>query len=304
MKKFLLKLTFFFALCGLAFLAALALYFFRVNTLSFKIPQDKTVLFIGDSHMEVGIDGKLIPGSYNFAQSGDPYFDQYFRLVPLLDANPQIKTVFITATPHSLAKYGDARIFGDFTMQSVVSNAFPLYSGEILNMYLNREPKRFLKFVFTQPVRLAKRILQSSEKSLMSSFGSGKISEGRNLEKSIAKEKDLAAPGRLHGDDTVGNVRQVEYLRKMVDFARLHGARVVFLNLPIYRDEEFFDVPYFESLLSEKFSDVEFWDYADFPIPDDCRQDINHLNRWGAEIFSRELAERMKREGILPENIR
>ena len=125
-KKFLLKLTFFFALCGLAFLAALALYFFRVNTLSFKIPQDKTVLFIGDSHMEVGIDGKLIPGSYNFAQSGDPYFDQYFRLVPLLDANPQIKTVFITATPHSLAKYGDARIFGDFTMQSVVSNAFPL----------------------------------------------------------------------------------------------------------------------------------------------------------------------------------
>lgn len=84
----------------------------------------------------------------------------------------------------------------------------------------------------------------------------------------------------------------------------MHGARVVFLNLPIYRDEEFFDVPYFESLLSEKFSDVEFWDYADFPIPDDCRQGINPLNRWGAEIFSRELAERMKREGILPENIR
>ncbi len=134
----------------------------------------------------------------------------------------------------------------------------------------------------------------------MDRLGNNRVSELRNLEKSIKKERDPNAVGRLHGDDSVGNVRQIEFLRKMVELSRSRGARVVFLNLPLYRDEVFFDVPYFKNLLKTEFSDVEFWDYADFPIPDDCRQDINHLNRWGAEIFSRELAARMKREGMLP----
>jgi len=30
-------------------------------------------------------------------------------------------------------------------------------------------------------------------------------------------------------------------------------------------------------------------------MPDDFRQDINHLNRWGAEIFSKELAARIQK---------
>lgn len=300
MKKFLIKFVAFLAFCAVAFFGAWSLYFVRLNTISFEVSVDNEFLFIGDSHMETGIDEAQIPGAYNFAQSGDPYFDQFFRLERILEDNPQFKTVFITATPHSLSKYGDARIFGNYTMQNVVPNALPLYNAQIWKMYLENEPVRFAKFLLCEPLRLAKRVLISSRFALMKRLGARRISEARNLEKSIEKERNPNATGRLHGDDSAGTARQIEYLRKMVEFARSRGARVVFLNLPLYRDEEFFDVPYFKNLLKTEFSDVEFWDYADFPIPDDCRQDINHLNRWGAEIFSRELADRMKREGMLP----
>lgn len=300
MKKFLIKFVAFLAFCAVAFFGAWSLYFVRLNTISFEVSVDNEFLFIGDSHMETGIDEAQIPGAYNFAQSGDPYFDQFFRLERILEDNPQFKTVFITATPHSLSKYGDARIFGNYTMQNVVPNALPLYNAQIWKMYLENEPVRFAKFLLCEPFRLAKRTLISSRVALMDRLGNNRVSELRNLEKSIKKERDPNAVGRLHGDDSAGTARQIEFLRKMVELSRSRGARVVFLNLPLYRDEEFFDVPYFKNLLKEKFSDVEFWDYADFPIPDDCRQDINHLNRWGAEIFSRELADRMKREGMLP----
>ena len=298
MKKFLLKFVGFSVFCAFAFFFVLGIHFIRLNAISFEIPAGKTLLFIGDSHMETGIDEAIIPGAFNFAQSGDPYFDQYFRLVKILKDNPQLKTVFITATPHSLAKYGDARIFSDYTMQNVVPNALPIYGFEIWRMYLTESPRRFVTFLFSQPFSFAKSTV-SSRDGLMKKLGARRVSEGKNLAKSIQKERDPNAVGRLHGDDSVGNVRQIVYLRKMVEAVRTHGAEVIFLNLPLYSDEEFFDVPYFENLLKAEFPDVKFWDYADFPIPDDCRQDVNHLNRWGAEIFSRELVKRMKREGFL-----
>lgn len=268
--------------------------------MSFAIPQEKKIVFIGDSHIEIGVDETLIPGAYNFAKSGDPYFDQYFRLHRLFEDNPQISVVVISATPHSLARYGDARIFSDWTMQNVIPNALPLYSPREWKMYFGREPLRMVKFIFNKPKTLAKNTLSFQREKTMGVLGKRVVSEGRNLERSIRVERGTLPGKRLHGDDAAGTTLQIEYLRKIVDLSRSRGAKIIFLNPPLYHAEEFFDVPYFESVLRENFPDVKFWDYGDFPIPDDCRQDINHLNRWGAEIFSRELAERMKREGIVP----
>lgn len=303
MKKFLLKICLFFGLCAAAFVGTYAAYFVRLRTMSFALPPDKKIVFIGDSHIEIGVNETLIPNAYNFAKSGDPYLDQLTRLKRLLEDNPQVETIFITATPHSLARYGDQRIFSDFVMQSVVPTAFPLYSRRERDLYLKKDPLRLAKFVFGKPMSSAKRTIDAclSRQRAMAKLGARHDSASRNLEKSIAVERGLRPGKKLHGDDSCGTELQVAYLREIVELTRSRGARIIFLNPPLYRAEEFFDVAYFENLLKEKFSDIEFWDYADFPMPDDCRQDINHLNRWGAEIFSRELAERMKREGIVSE---
>ena len=92
----------------------------------------------------------------------------------------------------------------------------------------------------------------------------------------------------------------VTYLKRILELAQLYQIKPILVSMPLYRAENFFDMDTFYRVLKEEFPDVEFWDYSNFPLGDDCRQDINHLNRWGAEIFSRELAERMKREGIVP----
>lgn len=301
MKKFLLKVCLFFGLCAAVIVGTYAAYFVRLRTMSFALPPDKKIVFIGDSHIEVGVNETLIPNAYNFAKGGDPYLDQLARLKRLLEDNPQVETIFITATPHSLARYGDQRIFSDFAMQKIVPTAFPLYSRRERDLYLKKDPLRLAKFLLKNPIETLSAAL-SWQRRAMAQLGSRKDLGGNNLARSIAVERGLR-PGKkkLHGDDSCGTELEVAYLREIVELTRSRGARIIFLNPPLYRAEEFFDVAYFENLLKEKFSDVEFWDYADFPMPDDCRLDINHLNRWGAEIFSRELAERMKREGIVSE---
>lgn len=300
MKIFLLKISLFFALCALAFGGAYGIRAVRLRTISFEIPKDKTVVFIGDSHIEIGVNPELIPCAYNFAKSGDPYFDQYCRLKRLLDDNPQISCVFVSATPHSVARYGDARIFSDWTLQNVVSFAFPIYGEDERAIYFSHVGalKKLAKFTFLAPRALLGNALRPREK-LLAKLGAYCVSSRKNLDRSVAVERGLSQGKRLHGDDSAGNALQLEYLRKIIDLAREHGARVLLLNPPLYRSREFFDVEFFNETIAENFSDVEFWDYADFPVPDDCRQDINHLNCWGAEIFSKEIAARMAREGIV-----
>ncbi|MCR5183158.1 MAG: hypothetical protein K6B46_00460 [Opitutales bacterium] len=300
MKKFLLKLSLFFSACLLAFAGIYGTYFWRIRTLSFSLPRDKTIVFIGDSHIECGVDPALIPGAFNFAKSSDPYLDQYCRLKMLLKDNPQIKTIFITATPHSLARYGDERIWGKFTLRNVVTNALPLYGKEELKIY--SQPQHILKiikFYLQNPIGFARKDTKSREQ-LISQLGAYLPLDTKELQRSIAAEKG-EIPGiksKFHGNEQYGNALQLKYLKKIIALAREHDCKIILLNPPIYHAREFLDVDYFETVMAEHFPDVEYWDYADFPVPDDCRRDINHLNRYGAPIFSKKLAERIREENL------
>jgi len=293
-KNLLLKTVLFFALCTVAILLPRFIGAVRLRTMSFEIPRDKTIVFIGDSHVELGCNPALIPNSFNFAKSGDPYLDQFCRLRRLLDDNSQISLVFISATPHSISRYGDERVFANFALKEVVAKALPIYGNEELTVYFPAETKRLAKFTLCDPIESWKSVFRSRERAL-AQLGEFVESSGKNLEKSVAVERGLVRGKKLHGNDACGNALQLRYLRKIVDLTREHGAEIIFLNPPLYRAREFFDVDFFEKMLRENFPDVEFWDYGDFPVSDDCRQDINHLNRWGAEIFSKELAARIQK---------
>lgn len=85
----------------------------------------------------------------------------------------------------------------------------------------------------------------------------------------------------------------------MADACKARNIRVIALNMPLYEPEKFYDMPYFYATFRRFFPDVEMWDYAHFPLPDEFRADINHINRRGAEVFSKELCARMRREKIL-----
>lgn len=293
MKNFILGVFGFFILTATALIFAFGIYCFRMHTMSFSVAPDVKILFVGDSQIEVGVDTAFIPGSYNFAKSGDNYINFYFRTKKIIEDNQQIKTLFITASPHSISRYGDDRIFSDFAMQNVFPRNAPFYGAEEWCLFFKRDVVSVLKNLIT-PFSLAKRAFLDSDKKYMDGVGCPMISEGRNLKKSL--KKGIPKEYEFLGDEI-----SMKYLRTTVDFAKKQGVRVIFLNTPTYDSANYFDMEYFRKRVAEQFPDVELWDYATFEVSDDCRQDIGHLNKWGAVVFSKELAARMKREGIISE---
>jgi len=89
-------------------------------------------------------------------------------------------------------------------------------------------------------------VLVRSRERALASLGEFVESSGKNLEKSVAVERGFVRGKKIHGNDACGNELQLKYLRKIVDLTRGHGAEIIFLNPPLYRAREFFDVDFFE----------------------------------------------------------
>ncbi len=297
MKKFLLKsllvFAIFFAVAGLP---NLLFCLIAPAWVKFELPKDTTVVFIGDSHIEIGIDEKFIPGSINFAKSAEPFLDMYPRLKKLLEANPQISTVFVDVTPHNLRKDKDGNIHSE-DMRYLLRQNLRFYSLDEMALI---PPKTYLGAIFNYRVSGSsmKSLIFKNPQKIFENLGCHFESNKRGLEADIKYGHARKRLG-FSNNSPYGNEVQLKYLRKIVEYVRARNVRIIFLNTPIYHPYEFFDIPYYEVTLKANFSDVEIWDYANFPIPDECRQDVNHLNKWGAEIFSKELARRMREEGIV-----
>lgn len=82
-------------------------------------------------------------------------------------------------------------------------------------------------------------------------------------------------------------------LRELKQYCDAKKIKLIGLNTPVYQAEHYLNIKNFNHLMSEEFQDIELWDYMDLEIADSCRRDVNHLNRNGATLFSKILAERL-----------
>src|SRR5688572_22900010 len=69
-------------------------------------------IFIGDSHMEMGINDKLVPGGLNLARSSDGYIHSFTKLKAFLQKEKEIRTVVLSYSAHNLSSYFDTFIDG------------------------------------------------------------------------------------------------------------------------------------------------------------------------------------------------
>ncbi len=295
MKKFLLKLSLFLALCAAAFVGAVALIFVRTNEFEYKFPADKHVLFIGHSHIEVGVNPALVPESINWARSADSFHTCAARLELALRDNPQIDTVFLAVAPFNFKKNVDAGFGSERECGFHAMQYFRIFG---LRKSWNIWGFGFVKVILKNPMKLAVRLLktQEAQKKSLGGFFDHRV---RNLEKDIRYGFQKRTRNKTKNPRYSGEGILYGYFRKMVDMCKARKIRVIALDMPLYQAEKYYDMPYFYKTFQEYFPDVEMWDYANWECADENRADINHLNRWGAEIFSRELAERMTREGII-----
>lgn len=285
-NRFFAKLFLFLACFAAVAALVPALSSLRIRTYSYALPPDKKILFVGDSHIAQGVDDTEIPGAFNSSVSADTYVSAYLRLRLLLRDNPQIETVFLGVSPYSISRGSDETIFRPSLVAMKVPYYLPHFGKDEWTLYLSRAPKDFLRAIFLSPSTYL-RSSKLTNKKYFKKLGAFNPRERCSLAKAIAATETLEKPLFW------GCEAELNYLGKIRALCESRDVRLIFLNTPIFRAEKYLDVAHYYTTLRERFAEIDLWDYMNLAVPDDCREDVNHLNAFGAKRFAKLLAARI-----------
>jgi hypothetical protein len=286
-KKFLLKVAAFSAL-NLVLLTALlgGTYYIRSHA-SFRIPEEKNIIVIGDSHTECAIDDSIFLRSFNISQSGTAYLYSYIKLRKFLEENPHIATVFVSFHGLSIQKSRDEWVVDNSTILSFVLRYISLFGSEEAALFLDKPV--FYSAVIKTPVYsigvIRKFILNHSLTAKDLYIGGYLFLERDKLQRAIEIEEETMRAGTGAAENEYSEY-QLAYLLKIVELCKEKNVELVLFNAPTYNPARYGNLSALENCYNTYFPGIKYLDYSNFPLPDYGYGDIGHLNFKGARIFS------------------
>jgi hypothetical protein len=273
MKKFVVRLLVFVSIFTIMIVTTIGGTICIISKASFKIPVDKNILVIGDSHTECAIDDRIYSRSVNVSKGGTAYLYSYCKLRKFLNENSHIDTVLLA--------YGRLNRKAKFLSQ-LLPYYFTLMDGEDFAVYTDR--KALINAVFDIPIRNIGTILKFIAGRKVSyqdlNIGAYLRHDQEKLQEDIARFKEETA-----GDDTVSSCQR-DYLLKIIDLCKAKGVELILIRTPTFKPEIYRRTSKEDEFYSTYLQGVMYLDYSGFPLPDSHYADITHLNYKGAEVFS------------------
>lgn len=256
----------------------------------YKLPPEKTVMVIGDSHTAFGIIDSNLAHVANLSQSADVYLYNCLKVEKVLPLNPQIHTVIIGFGAHDVQQFM-ADVFlkkYEFT-KAKVQNYYHLLSASDLCYLLYKSPTQVIKGVVGLPklkTPYVTKILRGKKMDLNDELRIGGFTF---RDEKIDMKKNIADAAKLVTDkeDLISMWPwQINYLHKLVDICKAHNVKVIFIRMPEHKDFPRTIEPEFQAFRKREFGDIPFLDYLQMDFPDSCFSDMDHLNYYGARIFT------------------
>jgi hypothetical protein len=257
------------------------------SKVSFKLPDEKNILVLGDSYTECAVDDNILTRAANVSQSGTAYIYSYCKLKKFLEENPHIDTVLLSFHYDVLTEIIDNLwIFGKSVLSDRLSKYLLFLGNEEFAVYGNK--KNLIASVLQMPVysmgSIVKFLMQGSLSYKDAGMGCYLNLDRNKLEKAIANDKTNERDRR----DRISSI-QKNYLLKIAELCKSKGIRLILISTPTYNAEQYGSTDKLWNYYNNYLSDVQFIDYSKFSLPDSCYADIGHLNRHGARIFSQYL---------------
>lgn len=249
--------------------------YYLLRSKQYTLPSNKTIFITGDSHTECAIDQTYLPNIMNCSMSGEPFLNSYHKISNVIRDNKNIDTILLGISPFHINPNSDYDRVDKF---DEINRYFYLFTfNDFKEIGLHDDLFKWLKIINWIDIYTSPNILNALGRSL-------------SLE-----ERELAADIELHkklkGTDSTfyGNRITCLYLDNIVKLCQSKNKKLIFISTPIYKAEAIYNTKYFYDFLSNNYPDIEFWDYTNFQVPDSCYANCNHLNRYGAEIFTQTL---------------
>ena len=271
-KRFILKTSI--LILSLIFILVFLFMFRFISTksISWKLPSNKNVLFMGASHIQRGIDPKYYPSASNLAAASERYLFTYLKVKKIVKENSQIDTLFLQFATTDIQKNTDSKYYSKNEMSRFLPLYFPFLSSEDWEIYANNKSDALNLLV--------QKVFRNIPHNL-SDYGRYKPNTGF-----FERKKE---PYIMPKWSESGNAVNYRYLNKIIQICKEKKIKLIFLYMPMYSKELFYDTNYFYNIYKNKYSDILFLDYSDWDCPDNFRNDEHHLNSAGAISFTKKL---------------
>ena len=250
-----------------------------------KLPKNIDILILGHSHAACSYNTKFIKNAVNLGTPGEAYMYTYFKAKKVIDNNPHIKKIFVEYTNNQIDKGMDNWIWDDMHLQNRIKDGGVLLDNEAIQLLYQKNPtgliNAFSKSLFDNLSRLF-----VNRKGMVERGGMGKFTP---CDVVYVKKKSPARPKsqKKKSSDFEISEYNIFYLQKIVKYCQEKNIEVCLLRSPMSKSYNVSLTEHkFKEILRTRFKNVEWLDNKDFPIPDKGFQDKEHLNSYGAKIYS------------------
>lgn len=280
MKKFTKNLILFFFILLIPLDLAFINRIIKTKSISWKLPIKTHILFLGASHIEKGINDSIYPSSLNLASSSERYLFTYLKLNKLLESNTQIDTIFLQFAPTDIWENCDFKYYAANEMSYFLPLYFPFFQIEEWKIYLKSDLKQVITILYS-------KLMRSIPNNIYSFGGYHPLDKifNRNIPFKIPPLTDLSLKG--HSINFF-------YLKKIENVCLSHGIKLYYLYMPVFNAEKFNDQNDYYKTYNTFFSNSELLDYSKWVCPDNYREDENHLNKMGANYFTKVLFDELQ----------
>ena len=295
MRRFLKHTTRFLALFTVMLLfAVLVLTILNKRLLDQYSLKGVNTLFIGDSHMEMGLNDQLFPNSLNLAKSSDGYIHTYVKLKAVIENNPQIRNVVLSYSAHNLSSYFHTFIDGRDARYGF-ADYFPIMPASE-KMELLRRNK--LLGVEALSLILKKGFTNlTANSSLYYSFLGSYQPQSFRLKDTLTIIKRIHTQFYQEGRLRPLSAIQVQYLDKIIEFCSDRKIQLVLVEMPVhqvYRNlvPGTYKVAFFSNILHKPLLLLEC---NDIHLPDAFfLPDGDHVNAVGADSTTKFIYQKLK----------
>lgn len=315
MKRMLMFSFVLLLLCFVFF--ALNQYLF--NNYPFKVDKDITTIVTGNSHIRGGFVEEIIPASKNIAQSAEPTSISYFKLRHVLQNNPQIKNVILGFSYNNYSTWSNQFFKNDWGKE-MENRIYPLVDfKDFKRLNLDRRSffNQYLKKALVPNVEYLSNLF--TERKSFSFIGSYTPEEEEKLKRRIKKKIVLADlpntnlnqkklkenVARQFGMKKRLSKENKHYLDQIILLCQELDVQLIILSMPMHHDyleliPKNIRVGY-EKLEAHcnTLDNVQFINFSDNVKSDRLFRNHDHLNGYGALVFSRRFRRFLKENKII-----
>lgn len=285
MNRFLLKTITFVMVVLILLTSGVILLYQQIDKGKYYLldPTYKNLIF-GHSHTECAFNDSKIDSTLNLSNGGEGNFYIYFKVKKILENNT-VKNIFISFTNDQVSLSNDS---GEIWKEKYINKWYSKYAAyfdsESQLLLLRNNPASTIK---AQSLASKKYIafLLGTENNIIKDLSWGRFNDlKRNKTDSLIKHLRYQPP--LKGDYKFA-VYSLQSLDRIIALCKTHHTRIFFVRSPVCKywpdlKNEYF----FQKIRKERYGDVDFLDFKDFPVPLNNYGDLDHLNHEGSSKFS------------------